>query len=129
MRYQVLACDYDGTIATHGVVDALTLAALERFVASGRTLILVTGRELGDLERIFPRLDLFTRIVAENGALLVHPATRAQRRLADAPSQELVARLRASGAPVSVGEVIVATFEPHEVTAIEIIRDLGLELH
>jgi HAD superfamily hydrolase (TIGR01484 family) len=27
-----------------------------------------------------------------------------------------------------VGEVIVATFEPHEKTVLEVIRDLGLEL-
>jgi len=45
--------------------------ALERFRKSGRKLILVTGRELEDLESVFPRLELFDRVVAENGA--VHP--------------------------------------------------------
>ena len=46
MRYQVLATDYDGTLAQDGHVSLETLAALNRFVASGRRLILVTGREL-----------------------------------------------------------------------------------
>jgi hypothetical protein len=37
--------------------------------------------------------------------------------------------LRARGAdPVSVGRVIVATWEPHETTALQVIRELGLEL-
>jgi hydroxymethylpyrimidine pyrophosphatase-like HAD family hydrolase len=38
-----LATDYDGTLASQGMVDAATLAALERFKATGRRLILVTG--------------------------------------------------------------------------------------
>ena len=49
MRYRVLATDYDGTIAHNGHVDELTLASLDKVVASGRKLILVTGRELEEL--------------------------------------------------------------------------------
>ncbi len=30
MRYLVLACDYDGTLATQGKVDDATIAALEQ---------------------------------------------------------------------------------------------------
>jgi hypothetical protein len=129
MRFRVLACDYDGTIATHGQVDAVTLAALERLRASGRQLVLVTGRELDDLERVFAHLPLFERVVAENGALLYCPATRAEQRLGDPPPPAFVAALRARGvAPLSVGRVIVATREPHETAVLEAIRDLGLEL-
>src|ERR1051326_2375303 len=54
MRYHALACDYDGTIAHDGRVDEKTLAALERLLASGRRLILVTGRELPELQAILP---------------------------------------------------------------------------
>jgi hydroxymethylpyrimidine pyrophosphatase-like HAD family hydrolase len=43
-----------------------TIAALERLLASGRKLVLVTGRELDDLLRIFPHANLFERIVADN---------------------------------------------------------------
>ena len=43
MRYHVLACDYDGTIAHHGNVDTPTGAVLEQVAASGRKLLLVTG--------------------------------------------------------------------------------------
>ena len=124
-----LATDYDGTLAHNGVVDPATVEALERLKRSGRKLLLVTGRELPDLVAVCPRLDLFDRVVAENGALLFDPATKQERPLAPEPSPEFVARLRADGvAPLSVGRAIVATWEPHEAAALKAIRDLGLEL-
>ncbi|HXV42283.1 MAG TPA: HAD family hydrolase, partial [Anaerolineae bacterium] len=129
MRYYALACDYDGTLALNGQVDEETIAALERVRNSGRKLILVTGRELDDLMRIFPRLDLFDRVVAENGALLYRPATREEKALGESPKDEFIALLRHRGvATLSVGRVIVATWEPYEKVALEAIRDLGLEL-
>ncbi len=129
MRYVALACDYDGTIATHGEVGAATMAALERLREAGRKLILVTGRELGDLERVFPQIDLFDRVVAENGALLYCPDTRQAQPLGPAPPPEFVAALRERGvAPLSVGHVIVATWEPNETVVLQTIRDLGLEM-
>jgi hydroxymethylpyrimidine pyrophosphatase-like HAD family hydrolase len=129
MRYGALACDYDGTLAHDGRVDEETVQALERLRASGRTLILVTGRELDELATVFRRLDLFDRVVAENGALLYRPDTGEERRLAEPPPPALVAALRARGVPLSVGRVIVATVSPHETTVLEVIRELGFELH
>ncbi|HEY2385430.1 MAG TPA: HAD family hydrolase [Candidatus Binatia bacterium] len=129
MRYTALACDYDGTLAWDGRVDADTLRALERLRASGRALLMVTGRELDQLGTVFDRLDLFDRVVAENGALLYHPATGAQRLLADPPPEAFVEVLRQAGVePLSVGRVVVATVSPHETTMLEVIHELGLEL-
>lgn len=129
MRYLALCCDYDGTIAHHGVVDEATLAALERVRQSGRRLLLVTGRELPDLKTALPRLDLFDKVVAENGALLYTPSTDEERPLADEPSQPLVELLRERGvAPLSVGRSIVATWRPHDVAVLQAIQELGLEL-
>ena len=93
MRYLALCCDYDGTIAHHGRVDEPTLAALERLRESGRKLVLVTGRELDELQTVFPHLDLFERVVAENGALIYRPATREERLLGEAPPQTFVDKL------------------------------------
>jgi len=45
MKCLVLGCDYDGTLAHDGVLDDATAAALDRFRASGRRLVMVTGRE------------------------------------------------------------------------------------
>src|SRR4051794_27016775 len=108
MRYLALACDYDGTIAHHGRVTEATLAALEKLRATGRKLILVTGRELEDLQKNFSHLHFFERVVLENGALLYHPGTREEKRLGDAPPEKFVQALRKRGvAPMSVGRVIV----------------------
>ena len=129
MRYLALCCDYDGTIAHEGRVEDATLAALLRLRESGRKLILVTGREIADLQRVFPRLEIFERVVAENGALLYRPHTREERLLGEQPSAAFVDELRVRGVqPLSVGRVIVATWEPYEQVVLETIRDLGLEL-
>jgi HAD superfamily hydrolase (TIGR01484 family) len=125
----VLACDYDGTLAHHGRVDQPTIEALERCKLSGRKLLLVTGRELEELLGIFPRMDLFELIVAENGALLYEPATKNITTLAERPPERLIEMLQERGvAPMSVGHVIIATWRPHETVAIECIREVGLEM-
>ncbi len=128
MRYLALCTDYDGTLAHHGKVDAPTIAALEKFRASGRKLVLVTGRELPDLHRIFARLDLFDRVVVENGALIYRPASREERLLCDPPPPSFIEALRKRGVNPSIGRSIVATWHPHEGPVLETIRDMGLEL-
>jgi HAD superfamily hydrolase (TIGR01484 family) len=129
MRYLALCTDYDGTLATDGRVLPATERALERLLASGRRLVLVTGRELDDLQKVCARLDLFEYVVAENGALLYEPSTGEETPLAPRPPEAFVTLLRQRGVgPISVGRVIVATWEPHESTVLATIRDLGLEL-
>jgi HAD superfamily hydrolase (TIGR01484 family) len=129
MRYACLASDYDGTLAQDGAVAASTLKALEQVALSGRKLILLTGRELPDLQRVFPRLDIFDRIVAENGALLYRPASKEEVELGERPPQLFVEELRRRGvSPLSVGRSIVATWHPFESVVIEVIHNLGLEL-
>ncbi|MGQ0833951.1 MAG: HAD-IIB family hydrolase [Gammaproteobacteria bacterium] len=129
MRYLALATDYDGTLAHHGRLSSETIEALERLIASGRKVLLVTGRELQDLQRVCPRLDLFACVVAENGALLYWPDTRLEEPLAPPADAAFVGKLRARDvSPLSVGRVIVATWEPHETVVLETIRECGLEL-
>ena len=67
MHYLALATDYDGTLAEDGHVTDVTLDALHRLRASGRKLLLVTGRELPELQNAFPELAVFDCVVAENG--------------------------------------------------------------
>jgi hydroxymethylpyrimidine pyrophosphatase-like HAD family hydrolase len=130
VRYLGLATDYDGTLAHHGRVSASTLRAMERARASGRRIILVTGRELEDLFEVFPEVELFDRVVAENGALIYRPEHREEKALAEPPPPEFIEELkRRNVEPFSVGRVIVATWEPHETAVMEAIHELGLELH
>jgi hydroxymethylpyrimidine pyrophosphatase-like HAD family hydrolase len=127
--YLALASDYDGTLAHKGAVDDSTIRAIEQLVDSGRKLILVTGRELADLQSVFPQMDLCERVVAENGAVLYNPRTREKRILADRPPQNFIDDLRQRGVKgISAGDVIVSTWHPHEKQVMEAIRDSGLEL-
>lgn len=129
MYFMALAADYDGTLAHDGIVARKTLAALERFKKSGRKLVLVTGRELPDLKRVFPELSLFDKVVAENGAMIYTPASEEERVIAPSPEPKFVARLKRQGVkPLSVGRSIVATWEPHQATVLDIIKKMGLEL-
>lgn len=129
MQYLALACDFDQTLANQGLAAASTLTALERLRASGRKLILVTGRQLDDLLRVFPEAALFERVVAENGAVLHRPATAETTLLAASPPEVFLRALRRRGVePLSIGAVIVASSEPQDEAILTIIRELGLEL-
>lgn len=148
MSYFTLATDYDGTLATNGRVHEETLVALERWRQAGRRLILITGRQLDDLQTVFSRFDLFDWVVAENGALLYEPATNTETLLGEPPSPEFVAALRDriqqsqqstqplskefaqlhNLAPLATGRVIVATWEPHSTAAQRLIAEMGLNL-
>jgi hydroxymethylpyrimidine pyrophosphatase-like HAD family hydrolase len=127
MRYTALAVDYDGTIAHDGTVPPHVIDGLERLKATGRRLLLVTGRELPELKSVFPEVDLFDRVVAENGALLYRPASGEVEPLGDVPPPGFIETLRARGIPLSVGHSIVATVTPHETAVLEVIREMGLE--
>src|SRR5262249_54954321 len=86
------------------------------------------GRELEELLGIFPQIDLFERVVAENGALVYRPAGREQKYIGEPPPPALVEAIRKKGVnPLSVGHGIIATVEPHEIAVLEAIRELGLE--
>ncbi len=129
MRYFALACDYDGTIATHGAVDEHTLEAMRQLKDSGRKLILVTGRILDDLMQVFGQYAIFDRIVAENGALVYDPATHTEHLLGKRPTDEFMEALRRREVdPLTAGKCIVATHEPHAATVLSVIKDMGLEL-
>jgi hypothetical protein len=128
MKYSALATDYDGTLATEGLVDQSTLNALKRYRDRGGQLLLVTGRELDELLQVFPHYPLFHSIVAENGAVVYHPQKETVSLLADPFPPALVETLSARGVnPISQGRIVVATWQPHGETVQKTISDLNLE--
>jgi hydroxymethylpyrimidine pyrophosphatase-like HAD family hydrolase len=129
MKFLCLATDYDGTLAQHGDVENSTINALKALRESGRKLVLVTGREMADLAKVCSFIDLFDRVVAENGALLYDPAEESSKVLAPEPPEEFVQALRARGvSPLSVGVAIVAMQEIYSGVVRETIRELRLPL-
>lgn len=128
MYYLALATDYDGTLASRGAVDDPTLDGLRRLRDSGRLSILVTGRTLESLARVYAHADLFDVVVAENGALLYEPDTKQEKLVAPPPPPELVVALRERRVePLGVGRAIVATSDVHKSAVLDVIHDLGLE--
>jgi HAD superfamily hydrolase (TIGR01484 family) len=129
MHYLALAADYDGTLASHGTVAPETIEALRRLAATGRKLILVTGRRIDDLIRVFPECGIFDRVVAENGPLIYRPQSRETRVLSKPPPAAFVEELERRGVqPLTAGQVFVATEQPNERVVRDVIDELGLEL-
>lgn len=128
MRYFALVTDYDGTLAYAGVVGEATIEALKALRKTDRFLIMVTGRLLEDLQRVFPQVELFDAIVAENGAILYDPEKNERAVLTAAPPPELRSLLEARGVTLEAGQVILATREPHKKEVLDAIRELGLEM-
>ena len=128
MRYLALATDYDETLATEGKVLAPTVRALKSFSETGRKLILITGREIQDLCAVFPEIEYFDLVIAENGAELYWPRARVSRLIADEPSLRLVERLKEKQVrPLSVGKSVIATLEVNRLRVLEALTDLKLE--
>ncbi|MEO8123217.1 MAG: HAD hydrolase family protein [Burkholderiales bacterium] len=90
MRYLALVSDYDGTLASHDRMSEPVQRALERLRVSGRRVIMVTGRRLDDLLAVCSCAHLFDLIVAENGAIVYHPASRERTCLGDPPPERFV---------------------------------------
>ena len=129
MRYLALATDYDGTLATDGQLSEEAIAALKRLRASGRRVILVTGRRLVELLEILPQIDVFDCVVAENGAVLYIPQTREETVLCRPLPLAFIERLRSLGVePIEVGRVVVATWIPHQNAVLRAIQESGFEL-
>jgi HAD superfamily hydrolase (TIGR01484 family) len=127
-RFLLLATDYDGTLASQGHVDDNVLAALRRVLASGRKLVLVTGRHLPDLKTVFPHLELFHRVIVENGALLYRPDRNEEVLLCEPPPDAFLERLRERKIPFVAGRGVVATWQQYEPAVRSAIGKSGLDL-
>ncbi|MEO1591991.1 MAG: HAD family hydrolase [Cyanobacteria bacterium J06632_22] len=128
VKYCAIATDYDGTLATDGVVAADTVVALKRYQAAGGKLIMDTGRELTDLQQAFPELDLFDGVVVENGAVFYHPPSGELQLLGDPFPEEFVATLKAKQvSPINPGHRIVSTWQPHGSVVQRTIEEMDLQ--
>ena len=105
--FRAVGCDLDGTIAVEGKVSGDVLDALAAVRADGVAALLVTGRIRAELDVDFPGLTArFDAVVTENGAVVW--TARGGRALAAPVETELEEAMRALGAPVRRGEVLLA---------------------
>ena len=121
MQYVALATDGDGTLLEDGRMLPQTIAALEQLRANDVSLLLVTGETFEEL-REFPQLELFQRVVAENGSLLLTPSTNEQLLLGKRPPCELVTALRnADVKKIKVGQGMISAKTSEEPKLREVI--------
>jgi hydroxymethylpyrimidine pyrophosphatase-like HAD family hydrolase len=128
MKPRVLALDFDGTIAVNGTVEVDVAAAIQDARDAGLLVILVTGRQLSDLDALFPGRVPFDAIVAENGAVLRLPTLPAPILLSRTPDPRFLAELRRRGIRHQQGLCIVDASADAAPEVVEIIRNLGLPL-
>jgi hydroxymethylpyrimidine pyrophosphatase-like HAD family hydrolase len=128
MRHRVLACDYDGTLATEGVVSPAVVQSLERISRSGIRLILVTGRTREELYTVFDPGSLFAAIVVENGAVVIEAASGEETLLGPRLPRSLVDELRRVGVdPLVVGRVLCSTAVSQRPKLHAAIAKLGID--
>ena len=89
--------------------------------------MLATGRHLDDLRRVFPKIDVCDRIVAENGAVLYDPASRDETLLyGKVPPPEFLSALREAGVKFDVGRAIISSWTPAETAILDAIKKMAL---
>jgi len=126
MTFKVLACDFDGTLASEGQIGPSALEAIEKARQAGLKVILVTGRTFFELTRVCERLDLFDAVVAENGAVLYFPRNAMIRDQGPAPPTRLLNELDQRGISYQVGRAIVGTSRADERGVREALEAAGV---
>jgi hydroxymethylpyrimidine pyrophosphatase-like HAD family hydrolase len=127
MKFNVLALDYDGTIARHGWLDPTVRAAIADVRASGITVVLVTGRILEQLKAFAGGLDFVDAVVAENGAVLCFSDGNT-RILGQPAPQSFLDELRRRAVTFTAGQCIVEMDAETAPQVLAAIRNLELPL-
>ena len=116
-----LATDYDGTLAIDGRVDAPTIEALREVKGSGRKLILVTGRDLRDLQR-----DSGIGPVRSRRGGKRRPSLQPDEEGRDASRRTTLTRVRGT---LTRAWCLTALRWSHQETVLDVIQEFALELH
>jgi hydroxymethylpyrimidine pyrophosphatase-like HAD family hydrolase len=127
MKFSVLALDYDGTIASDGVLDADVKAAIAEVRERGITVLLISGRIVSDLQQVAGNLDFVDVVVAENGAVLLFPNGHA-RVIGEPPDPVFLAELRRRSIDFAVGQCVVEADAALAPRILCVIHDLELPL-
>jgi len=127
MKFGVLALDYDGTIATDGVLSPDVRSAIAEARARGIVVIIATGRILSDLKRLCGDLSFVDAVVAENGAVLAFPSGQT-RILGRLPPQIFFDALQRRGVAFRSGQCIVEAEASAAPAILAAIRELQLPL-
>ena len=124
MKFAALALDYDGTIATDGVIGPGVREAVGEARQRGIVVVLVTGRRLPDLRRVAGDLTCFDVIVAENGAVLEFPASGRHVLIGHPPHPDVIQELRRRHVDIAVGESVIEADASAAPAVLDVIRTM-----
>ena len=122
-----MALDYDGTIARDGKLNPDVRSSIVESRSHGIVVVLVTGRNLTDLQQAAGNLDFLDAVVAENGAVISFPHGPT-RILGGPPPQNFLDELNRRGIPNSVGQCVVEANADSAPQILAVIRELELPL-
>lgn len=106
----VIALDIDGTLYDGVEVAPEAVDAIRQAKADGHRLIIVSGRRWEQVRSVVPEVDLFERVIGEEGGVMVDVAADTLTLLRDPVEPELVRGLEAAGVPfLDVGHVVIGT--------------------
>ena len=105
-KFQMVATDYDETIAIKGKFIANAEQALLQAKEAGYLISIVTGRGFDNLLHVCPQVRMFDSIVAENGAILYFPSSKKIEFLANSPPLEFFAQLIQNGVPFHQDRIV-----------------------
>jgi hydroxymethylpyrimidine pyrophosphatase-like HAD family hydrolase len=127
MLLRTIALDYDGTIATNGVLHSKVREAIREVRNAGLLVIIVTGKILRELRLVAGDLSFVDGVVAENGAVIL-VANSHRRILAPPPFPVLLNELSNRGIEFVVGRCLVDLDAEHAHTVLSILKELELPL-
>ncbi len=127
MLLRTIAIDYDGTVATNGVLHPKVREAIREVRNTGLLVIIATGRILRELRRVAGDLSFVDAVVAENGAVILM-SNGHRRMLAPPPFPVLLNELSNRGIEFVVGRCLVDLDAEHANTVVSILKELELPL-
>lgn len=127
MRLRVIATDYDGTVATDGVLHPDVRDAIQSARQRGVLVVLVTGRILSELRDVTGGVEFVDGVVAENGAV-ISLAGGHTMQLGQPPPISLLTALTERGIDFKVGRCVVEMDASFANVAMSLIREQELPL-
>jgi hydroxymethylpyrimidine pyrophosphatase-like HAD family hydrolase len=124
MKFAALALDYDGTIATDGVIGPGIREAIGDARQRGIVVVLVTGRRLPDLRGVAGDLTCFDVVVAENGAVLDFPSSGRHMLLGHPPNSGVIEELRRRRIDIAVGESVIEADASAAPAFLDVVRTM-----
>lgn len=127
MRLSVIATDYDGTVATDGILHQDAKIAIQAARQRGVMVVIVTGRILSELRDVAGCLDFVDGVVAENGAVISLTSGHTMH-LGAPPPLSLITALTERGIEFKVGQCVIELDASFADVAISLIREQELPL-